>query len=163
MALSRFGTLSGLAGTHSFRSADVYPDTQTLSFYKDELLERLHRLPVGGGGGQPGGERDLPTLQTPTAAQEALLNTYDTAGSIPFLDIANKYVDHGCELFASGAQGPDPGPDRQRPEQSLERGGQAIDGTANDITAAICNVTGNEPSSVCDSPAIAAIAKKLAA
>ena len=40
---------------------------------------------------------------------------------------------------------------------------QAIDGTANDITAAICSVTGNQPSSVCDSPAIAAIAKTLGA
>jgi hypothetical protein len=40
---------------------------------------------------------------------------------------------------------------------------EAIDGTANQITAGICAITGNQPSSVCDSAAIAAIAKKLGA
>jgi hypothetical protein len=37
----------------------------------------------------------------------------------------------------------------------------AIDGTANQITASICAITGNQPASVCNSPTIAAIAKKL--
>jgi hypothetical protein len=40
---------------------------------------------------------------------------------------------------------------------------QAIDGAANQITAAIATVTGNQPSSVSSSPAIAAIEKSLGA
>ena len=40
---------------------------------------------------------------------------------------------------------------------------QAIDGTANGITAAICNVTANQPGSVGNSSVIAAIAKTLGA
>jgi len=40
---------------------------------------------------------------------------------------------------------------------------QAVDGTANDITAAIAAVTGNQPSSVGNSAAIAAIARTLGA
>ena len=40
---------------------------------------------------------------------------------------------------------------------------QAIDGAANDITAAIASVTGNQPSSVGSSATIAAIAQKLGA
>jgi hypothetical protein len=40
---------------------------------------------------------------------------------------------------------------------------QAIDGTANQITAAIASVTGNQPSSVSSSPTIAAIEKSLGA
>ena len=40
---------------------------------------------------------------------------------------------------------------------------QAIDGTANDITAAIATVTGNQPASVGSSATIAAIAQKLGA
>ena len=41
--------------------------------------------------------------------------------------------------------------------------GQAIDGEANVITAAITQVTGQQPTSVASSPAIAAIAKSLGA
>jgi hypothetical protein len=40
---------------------------------------------------------------------------------------------------------------------------QAIDGTANDITAAIASVTGSQPSSVGGSATIAAIEQKLGA
>jgi hypothetical protein len=40
---------------------------------------------------------------------------------------------------------------------------QAIDGAANDITAAIVLVTGQQPSAVANSPAIASIAKSLGA
>jgi hypothetical protein len=40
---------------------------------------------------------------------------------------------------------------------------QAIDGAANDITAAISSVTGNQPSSVGNSTTIQAIMKKLGA
>jgi hypothetical protein len=162
IALSRFGTLSGLAGTHS-STADVYPDTQTLSFYKAsyssafldfQSVEEAGNQEVGG---------TYPTLQTPTAAQEALLSTYDTAGSIPFLDIANKYVITGASYSPQVLQGltrEQIASDLSNPSSAVAK---AIDGTANDITAAICNVTSNQPSSVCDSAAIAAIAKKLAA
>ena len=57
VALSRFGTFSGLAGTHS-SSTDVYPDTQTLSFYGSHYtspyldfqpVEETTNQPVGGG------------------------------------------------------------------------------------------------------------------
>ena len=40
---------------------------------------------------------------------------------------------------------------------------QAIDGTANAITAALSSVTGNQPSAVSNSPVIAALAKKMGA
>jgi phenylpyruvate tautomerase PptA (4-oxalocrotonate tautomerase family) len=39
----------------------------------------------------------------------------------------------------------------------------AIDGTANEITAAITKITGDQPSSVANSAAIVAAAKKLGA
>ena len=163
MALSRFGTFSNLSGTHSSDS-DVYPDTQTLSFYGSsysspyvdfQAVEEATNQQVGG---------TYQTLQTPTAAQSALMAKYDPQGSIPFLDIANRYVDHRFELLAAGAPGPVPQPDRRRscriPSSAVA---QAIDGTANDITAAITSVTGNQPSSVANSAAIAAIAQKLGA
>jgi hypothetical protein len=160
VALSRFGTFSNLSGTHS-SSSDVYPSTQTLSFYGSsysspyvdfQAVEEATNQQVGG---------TYQTLQAPTAAESLLLSTYDTQGSIPFLDIGNKYVITGASYSPQVLQG------LSRAQIASQLGdvsspvAQAIDGTANNITAAICSVTGNRPSSVCDSPAIAAIAKSL--
>ena len=162
VALSRFGTLTNLSATHS-ASDDVYPNTQTLSFYGSSYsspyvdfqpVEEATNQVVNG---------SYQTLQTPTAAQSALLAKYDTAGSIPFLDIADKYVVTGASFTPQVLQGLSRGQIAAQLADPSSAVAQAIDGTANDITAAICNVTGNQPSSVCNSPAIAAIAKKLGA
>jgi hypothetical protein len=41
--------------------------------------------------------------------------------------------------------------------------GQAIDASANLLTAAICETTGNQPTDVCSAPAVEAAAQRLAA
>ena len=73
VALTRFGTFSDLSGTHS-SGADVYPDTQTLSFYGSsysspyvdfQAVEEATNQQVGG---------TYQTLQTPTAAESSLLS-----------------------------------------------------------------------------------------
>ena len=87
------------------RAADVYPNTQTLSFYGSSYsspyvdfqpVEEATNQQVGG---------TYQTLQTPTAAQSSLMSTYDSAGSIPFLDIANKYVITGASYSPQVLQG----------------------------------------------------------
>jgi thiol-disulfide isomerase/thioredoxin len=162
VALSRFGTFTNLSATHS-ASNDVYPNTQTLSFYGSSYsspyvdfqpVEEATNQLVNG---------SYQTLQTPTAAQTALLNKYDSAGSIPFLDIANKYVVTGSSYSPQVLQGLTRNQIAAQLSDPSSAVAQAIDGTANDITAAISNVTGNQPSSVANTPAIAAIAKKLGA
>ena len=79
VALSRFGTFSDLSGTHSSGS-DVYPNTQTLSFYGSsysspyvdfQAVEEATNQQVGGA---------YQTLQAPTAAESALLSSYDPQG-----------------------------------------------------------------------------------
>ncbi len=162
VALSRFGTFSNLSGTHSSGS-DVYPNTQTLSFYGSSYaspyvdfqgVEEASNQQVGG---------QFQTLQTPTAAQRSLMSTYDSGGSIPFLDIANKYVITGASYSPQVLQG------LSRAQIAAQLGdpaspvAQAIDGTANYITAAISKVTGNQPSTVAGSSAVASIAKRLGA
>jgi Domain of unknown function (DUF929) len=162
VALSRFGTFSNLSGTHSSDS-DEFPDTQTLSFYGSsytspyvdfESVEEATNQPSGAG---------YQTLQTPTAAQSALVARYDPQGNIPFLDIANRYLVTGSSFSPQVLQGLS----RSQIAADLSDPGsavaQAIDGTANDITAAIAAVTGNQPASVGSSATIAAIAQKLAA
>jgi hypothetical protein len=162
VALSRFGTFSGLSGTHSSGS-DVYPDTQTLSFYGSSYSSSyVDFQPVEEATNQEV-DGTYPTLQTPTAAQSTLLSAYDQQGSIPFLDIADRNVVTGASYSPQVLQGLSQSQIAAQLGDPSSPVAQAIDGTANDITAAICSVTGNQPSSVCDSPAIAAIAKTLGA
>ena len=162
VALSRFGTFSNLSGTHS-SSSDVYPDTQTLSFYGStyssayvdfQPVEEATNQQVGG---------TYQTLQTPTSRQSALVGTYDPEGSIPFLDIANRYVVTGASFSPQVLQGLS----RQQIADQLENPSspvaQAVDGTANAITAAISAVTGNQPSAVGNSATIQGIEKQLGA
>ena len=166
VALSRFGTFSNLSGTHS-SSTDVYPDTQTLSFYGSHYTSPyLDFQPVEETTNQPVGV-GYATLQRPTAAQRALLSRYDAApyasepGSIPFVDIGNRYVISGASYSPAVLQGLSRvqiAADLNDPSSPVAR---AIDGSANAITAALCSVTGNQPSAVCDSPVIAALAKKI--
>jgi hypothetical protein len=162
VALSRFGSFANLSATHS-ASADVYPNTQTLSFYGSsysspfvdfQAVEEATNEVVNG---------SYQALQTPTAAQGALMSKYDSAGSIPFLDIANKYVVTGASFSPQVLQGLSREQIAAQLSEPSSPVAQAIDGTANDITAAICNVTGNQPSSVSNSSTIAAIAKTLGA
>jgi hypothetical protein len=161
-ALSRFGTFSNLSGTHSSDS-DIYPDTETLSFYGSsyssayvdfQAVEEATNQQVGG---------TYQALQAPTAAESALMARYDSQGSIPFLDIGNKYVVIGASYspqVLAGLSSSQIAAQLQDPSSPVA---QAIDGTANDITAAISNVTGSQPASVGSSSTIGAIAKKLAA
>ncbi len=160
VALSRFGTFTHLGGTHS-SSSDVFPDTQTLSFYGSTYsspyvdfasVEEATNEAVNG---------SYPSLQTPTASEGALLSEYDSQGSIPFLDIANKFVVTGASYSPQVLQGltrKQIARDLSDPSSAVA---QAIDGTANDITAAICIATGDQPTSVCATPTISAIVKKL--
>ncbi len=160
VALSRFGTFSNLSGTHS-SGADVYPDTQTLSFYGStytspyvdfQAVEEASNQQVGG---------TYQTLQTPTAAQSALMAKDDPQGSIPFLDIANRYVVTGSSFSPQVLQGLSRSQIAAQLADPSSAVAQAIDGAANAITAAITAVTGNQPGTVANSAAIAAIGQKL--
>jgi hypothetical protein len=160
VALSRFGTFTNLSGTQSSGS-DVFPNTQTLSFYgssysspylRFDAVEEASNRQVGGA---------YQTLQQPTAAQSALLARYDTAGSIPFLDIANRYVINGASYSPQVLQGLSRAQIADQLNDPKSPVAQAIDGTANQITAALCAVTGNQPTAVSSSPTIVSIEKSL--
>ncbi len=170
VALSRFGTFTGLHLIHS-DSDDIYSNTMTLSFYQSTYTSKyLTFVPV------ETTTEDKATLQTPTAAENNLMNTYDVPpyvpsseydGSFPFIDIGNQYVDDGAQYQPSvlgttetvdashyGLTWQEIASDLSNPSSSV---GQAILGTANDLTAGICKVTGGQPGSVCNSPAVKAI------
>jgi hypothetical protein len=146
-ALSRFGTFSGLRATHS-SSSDIFPDTKTFSFYRSTYTSAsVDFTSVELESNQASGS-SYATLQTPTAAESALLTTYDAApytaqpGSIPFLDIGNKYVSVGAGFTPQVLHGLSM---QQIADQLNDKNSPvavAVDGEANRIVAAITAATG---------------------
>ena len=163
-ALSRFGTFSHLNQTTS-SSTDVFPSTPTFTFYHSTFTSPyIDFVPVEMQGNVADSSGNYPTLQTPTSDQQNLLNKYDappyidasSAGSIPFIDIANKYVQIGLAQGysaqdLSGLQWQDIANDLSQPSSPVA---QHIIGSANYLTAAICIATNQQPGSVCNSSAI---------
>jgi hypothetical protein len=166
VALSRFGTFSGLATIHSAAAdgagnAEPYPNTPTWTFvnatYTSKYLsfvpvEEETNIPDKATGGYT-------TLDKPTTEQTALLTKYDAppyiasadAGSIPFIDFGNKYVIIGASYnpqVLAGLSWSQIATDLHNPSTAVAK---AVDGTANYITAAICKMTGNQPASACTS------------
>ncbi|HUN31862.1 MAG TPA: DUF929 family protein [Trebonia sp.] len=160
-ALSRFGTFTGLSLIHS-SPTDSDPSTPTLSFYKSGYTSKyLSFVPV-----EWYGEKDDPStpfqhvyLQQPTAAEEAVFNTY-AGQSFPFVDIGNKYR-AGAQYDPSDLQGltwEQVAAALRTPSSTVARD---IDGAANIITAAICTMTHGQPGGVCSSAGVTAAAGSL--
>ena len=166
VALSRFGTFGNLGTTHS-AGDDVYPNTPTLSFhgatYTSQYLaftgvETTTNEKVDG---------QYAPLDTPSAADEQTFETYNqppyvkSGGSIPFIDLGGKYVSSGAtyspEILAGKTQA-EIATALKDPSSPIAR---AVDASANLYTAALCQVTGNQPGNVCTSAAVTAAAGKL--
>jgi Domain of unknown function (DUF929) len=166
VALSRFGTFSGLAAIHSAAAngggtAEPYPNTPTWTFLNAKFsspylvfssVEEETNIPDKSTGGYT-------SLQTPTAAQNALLTKYDAppyisssaAGSIPFVDFGNKYLILGASYNPQVLSGLSWSQIATDLSDSSSAPAKAVDGTANYITAAICKMTGNQPATACTS------------
>jgi hypothetical protein len=150
-ALSRFGTFTGLTTSHS-SATDSDPNTPTLTFYKSSYKsDYVTFTPIEETGNVADSSGNYPTLQTPTSAQTALGQTYDPAGAIPFIDIANKYAQVGNlqpltpDLLA-GKTWAQVAAAMNDPSSDI---GKAIIGNANYMTAAICKVIDNKATAAC--------------
>jgi thiol-disulfide isomerase/thioredoxin len=164
VALSRFGTFSGLATMHSASvngagQKEPDPNTPTWTFanakYTSQYLtftpvEMQTNIPDKSSG-------TYTTLQQPTAAQNALLTKYDAPpyvpqgenGAIPFIYFGGKYVSIGTPYdpgVLSGLTWAQIASDLHNANSPVAK---AVNGTANYITAAICKLTGNQPASAC--------------
>jgi thiol-disulfide isomerase/thioredoxin len=158
VALSRFGTFSGLATVHSAAAngagqAEPDPNTPTWTFVNAKYTSKyLTFTPVEMQTNIPDSSTgSYTTLQTPTKAQEALITKYDSTsgGAIPFVDFGNKYLITGASYDAgvlAGLSWATIASDLSNPSSPVAK---AVDGTANYITAAICQMTGNQPASAC--------------
>jgi len=161
VALSRFGTFSGLATVHS-SSTDTDPNTPTWTFanatYTSKYLT-FTTVELTTNVADSSAPMGYAPLQTATAAETALETKYDAppyvsstdAGAIPFVDFGNKYMLAGASYdpaLLAGLSWATIATDLHNPSSPVT---QAIGGTANYITAAICKLTGNQPASACTS------------
>jgi hypothetical protein len=168
IALSRFGTFSGLTTIHS-SSTDAYANTPSWTFYGSKYtskyisfvsVEETKNYRIGNSSST---SVNYVTLQTPTAAEQALATKYGT-GYIPFIDIGNAYVEvgnlnpYGPQLL-QGKTWSEVAAALSSPSSAIAQGAL---GSANYLTAALCKLTNNQPASAC-TPAIQALETKLAA
>ena len=163
-ALSKFGTFKGLELMES-SSTDVYPDTNTFTFvhasYSSPYLSLVTREIE---------TRTHAPLQTLTAKENDLLQIYDVPpyvpttqddGSIPFVDFANKFVIDGASYspqVLAGLNWQTIAATLSDPSSPVAK---SIGGTVNEITAAVCVMTHNQPGSVCKTSLIHSLQKKL--
>ena len=158
IALSRFGTLTPLHGIHS-SSTDTDPNTATLTFYKTGYTSNyLSFAPV---------ENLTVTrapLQNPTKAQNALWAKYEpnpSSRGYPFVDFGNKFVLKGPIFDPKVLAGMSWSQIAAALKDPTSTVAQSVDGAANYVTAAICKMTNNQPSSVCSSAAVTAVQSGL--
>ena len=167
-ALSRFGTFTGLTTTHS-SSTDSDPNTPTWTFYKSTYksdyitFTSVEETTNERQGNSSSTSVPYVTLQTPTSAQQALGQAYDPGGSIPFIDLGNKYVQVGNlapldPALLAGKTWAQVGTAMNDPSSAI---GKAIIGNANYMTAGICKLTNNQPASAC-TPTIQKLEANLA-
>ena len=171
MALSKFGTFTGLKLTNS-SVTDFAPDTATFSFYQSSYTSKyLVFSPYEIATNEP-----APTGGTCNINGYACLDTLPNSvttlwqsvggGSFPFMDFGNKVFQSGAgfenqPLALAGMTAAQVAAQLNTPSSAVA---QAEDGSANYLTAAICTMTGNQPSAVCSAPYIkTAQAKKAPA
>jgi hypothetical protein len=167
VALSRFGTWSGLGATES-GAKDVFPSTQTLSFHGAKFTSDV--LTFAGyetqTNKQVGGQ--YTPLDTLPAADQTTFNAFNkppyvgSANGIPFIDIAGKYVSSGASFSPELLAGKTRAQIAAALADPSSAIGKAINANANVLAAAICTSTGNQPASVCTSAGVKAGAAALA-
>ena len=166
VALSRFGTLSGLGelntGTHFCKVAEdpcnlnpllCFPYTDGLSF-----LHATYRSPYISFASVVLQAVNGHNVQKPTRREQHSLFTVHLAGTTPALDIGG--------AWGFGGSGYDPGTLAHMTWSQIagsladphDRVARAVDGLANLWTAAICNATKGRPVSVCKSRSVQAAA-----
>ncbi len=168
VALSRFGTFSNLGTTHSATN-DVFANTPTLSFHGASYTSKYLAFSGVETSSNKVVNGQYAPLDTPTPAEQKVFATYDRppytsggAGSIPFVDIAGRYVSAGSTYspqLLAGKTHQQVAAALKDPSSPIAR---AVDGSANLFTAAICEATGSQPASVCRTPGVQAAATRLA-
>jgi hypothetical protein len=170
-AVSRFGTLSGV-WTMKSSDTDIFPNTNTFTFRHAHYSSRyISFVPIEA-------ENRAQKVYSVPAWAQALVSKYDvtpndpqSAGSFPFIDLANRATGGLPRNENEGVLHADE-EDQYSPALSWHviasrltdpssDTSQAIFGNANWLTAGICKVDGNKPANVCNAAPIPSLESKL--
>ena len=168
VALSRFGTFTDLRVTTS-TALDGNPNTRSFSFYGStytspyitfEAVEQFTNIPVGTG---------YTRLDTMTPDQQQLFDKFDkppyvdpsSRGSLPFVDFANQYSIVGAPFSPAVLRGLNADSIAVALFDPTTDVAKGVIGSANEITAAICKITQDQPIDVCSDGVVQAIEGQL--
>jgi hypothetical protein len=161
VALSRFGSFRNLGATHS-ASQDVFPNTPTFTFH-GSTYDSDHVSFVGKelNTNERQGNGYKPLDKLTTAEQEQFSHLTGGQQSFPFIDVAGKYVVSGVQFDPKVLQGKSMSQIAAALKDKNDPIAKAVDGTANSLAAAICEVSGGKPANVCSSPAVTSLRGQL--
>jgi len=153
LALSRFGTLSGLTETTS-SPWDAYPATATFSFRNVVFTSQyLSLVSVEHETNDNSGSGTRKLFQPLTTAQSNLWSKYSQQfgeqTGYPFVDLDNKIFVLGPSYVPDVLAGLNQQEIAAKLSNPNDVVTQRIVGTANYLTASICAITGNQPTAVC--------------
>jgi hypothetical protein len=167
VALSRFGTLSGI-GTMQSGTNGAFPNVQTFTFatatYKSRYIsfvsrERYTDLQNSAG-------TAFTDFQLLDPAESAVFKRYDVPaqtgqpkGTLAFVDVGNRYVSAGSSFSPSILNGLTRTQIAAGLTDAKDPVTQAIVDSANQLSAEICAIDGQRPTTVCSSPGVAAAMK----
>ena len=175
VALSRFGTFTGLGDMESSTlSGEVYPGTPTFTFVKStytskylvfKSIEQYTNVYDSAAG-------FYTKLQTPTRAEAANFQKYDSSKyipgmrptqdhSIPFISIGNKFLVSGSSFTPATLANQQRSDIAAGLSNSTSPVSAAILATANYLSASFCSLTHEQPAAVCSSAGVAKAKKAL--
>ncbi len=167
-ALSRFGTFSTLGTTHS-SSADVVPNTPTLSFhgakYASDVISFTGEETTSNKRTASGYQSRWTSSPAPTSALSTSTTSRRTSRAAAGASRSSTSAAGTSRAGATYDPGLLAGMSHAAVAKAMtdpsSKVGQAIDGSANLFTAAICQTTGSKPANVCQSPGVQAALTKI--
>lgn len=169
---SRFGALTGLQTMQS-SSTDVYANTQTFTFaqahYTSSYISLVTRELYSNQENAAG--TGYVVLQPLSSSEQALAKKYDSSkytgsstsssGSIPFVDIGNRFIVSGASYSPAVLQGLSRAQIAAGLTTTKSPVTRAIISTSNYLSASTCATDGEKPASVCTSKGVKAAAKSM--
>jgi thiol-disulfide isomerase/thioredoxin len=157
IALSRFGTFGPLNQTGS-SPGDAYPNTATLSLHGVSYTSAYLSFDAKEIQSNQAHNGKYRTLDTLTSAESKLF--HKAGGGVPYVNLAGRYrvLTQLDPAVLKGKTVDEVAIALSDPSSPIAA---AVDGAANLFTAALCQLTGNQPGSVCAAAPIPSLVSRL--
>ena len=164
LAMSRFGTVSGLAQAAS-SPWDQFPRTPTFSFIHARYHSRyVTFVPVEHYGQDVDGAGTHTVLQPLSAAERSAWSRYGTVSGVagvPFIDVAGRVVVAGAPIEPALLHGMRPAAVAAAMHRPASPVARAVVGTADSLVAGVCAADGERPTTVCQNPGVRVAASAM--